>query len=103
MSISAIIKKVINLNIIFLDFDGVLDTYQNVSYKDIDKKIKILSKITNLYKCKVVIEASSKSSIDEDTKEISSDFVKHILDKFKEYNIEYIGKTPSIRVYYNNY
>lgn len=91
------------MNIIFLDFDGVLDTYQNTLDEDIDKKIKILAKITNLYNCKIVIESSHKSAIDEDTKEISSDFVKYILDRFKIYNIEFIGKTPDIRVYYNNY
>ena len=84
------------MNVIFLDFDGVLDTIHYSSKEDIEKRIKILSDICKEYDCKVVIEASIKNTIDEITMETSSNWVKYIFDCFKKYNIECIGRTPNV-------
>ncbi len=85
------------MNVIFLDFDGVLNTIHHSSHEDIEKKIKILSNICKEYNCKVVIEASLKEAIEEETMEIYSDRVKYIFDLFKRYDIECIGRTPTIK------
>ena len=61
------------MNVIFLDFDGVLDTNYYKSEKDIEEKIAILANICHEYDCKVVIEASAKDMIDEETLEINPD------------------------------
>ena len=92
------------MNIIFLDFDGVLDTIHYNSLDDIENRIKILSDICHEYNCKIVIEASAKDAIDEETLEISPDakFVKEIFNLFDKYNIECIGRTPKVNKYINN-
>ena len=76
------------MNVIFLDFDGVLNTYHYVSYEDIERRIIILSEICKEYDCKVVISASAKDAIDEDTMEIYNDRVRFIFDCFKKYEID---------------
>ena len=91
------------MNVIFLDFDGVLDTLHKSSNEDIEKRIIILADICKEYNCKVVIEASSKSAIDEDTLETDSKWIKFIFNCFKKYGIECIGRTPSIEKKINNY
>lgn len=91
------------MNVIFLDFDGVLDTLHKSSNEDIEKRIIILADICKEYNCKVVIEASSKSAIDEDTLETDSKWIKFIFNCFKKYGIECIGRTPSIAKKINNY
>lgn len=90
------------MNVIFLDFDGVLNTWhdyystkQEVNEK-YDKRIKILSDICKKYDCKVVIEASVKSFIDEETLETDVDWVNKIFKIFKKYDIECIGRTPDV-------
>ena len=84
------------MNVIFLDFDGVLDTIHYNSTKDMEKRIKILSDICKEYNCKVVIEASAKDAIDEETMQINSDWVKSIFELFQKYGIECIGRTPNV-------
>ena len=97
------------MNVIFLDFDGVINTHHDKNIKDkdyvqiIEDRIKILSKICNKYNCKVVIEASSKDNINEETLETDVDWIKDIFKLFKKYNIECIGRTPSITKALNNY
>ena len=91
------------MNVIFLDFDGVLDTLHKSSNEDIEKRIIILADICKEYNCKVVIEASSKSAIDEDTLETDSEWIKFIFNCFKKYGIECIGRTPIIEKKINNY
>ena len=83
------------MNIIFLDFDGVINTYHNNSKDDIEKRIKTLSDICKKYNCKVVISSSIKEEIDED---MSTElvWVKGILELFKKYDVDCIGKTESI-------
>ena len=92
------------MNVIFLDFDGVIDTNYYKSDEQIEEKIKILSTICKLYDCKVVIEASAKDAIDEETLEIDSEaiWVLKIFSLFKKYNIECIGRTPNVCKKNNN-
>ena len=92
------------MNVIFLDFDGVLDTYHFNSLEDIEKRIKILSDICMEYDCKIVIEASSKDAIDEETLEIAEgSWVNDIFKLFKKYNIDCIGRTPNIIIENNDH
>ena len=58
------------MNVIFLDFDGVLETIHYDSLDDVEKRIKILAEICKEYDCKIVIEASTKEAIDEETLEV---------------------------------
>ena len=85
------------MNVIFLDFDGVLNTIHYSSDSDIEKRIVILSEICKEYDCKIVIEASLKNTIDEKTMETSNEYVNLIFNLFEKYGIECIGRTPSIR------
>ena len=88
---------VIIMNVIFLDFEGVLDTYHYNSIEDIERRIKILADICHEYNCKVVIESSSKDAIDEETLEVmDGSLVNYIFAMFKKYNIECIGRTPNV-------
>jgi hypothetical protein len=84
------------MNVIFLDFDGVLDTRHYYSPSDIEKRIKILSDICKEFDCKVAITASAKDAIDEETMEIDSEWVRNIFDCFNKYDIECIGRTPNV-------
>ena len=85
------------MNVIFLDFDGVLDTYHYNSLEDIERKIKLLADICSENNCKVVIEAASKNVIDEETLEVmDGSWIKEIFVMFKKYNIECIGRTPNV-------
>ncbi|MBR3117456.1 MAG: hypothetical protein IKF36_06280 [Bacilli bacterium] len=92
------------MNVIFLDFDGVIDTVHYITLADMEEKIKILSKICHEYDCKVVIEASIKWLINEETLEIEEEveWVKHIFNCFKKYDIECIGRTPCVSKYFGN-
>ena len=91
------------MNVIFLDFDGVIDTNYYQSNEQMEKKIKILSDICHTYNCKVVIEAAAKLVIDEETMEIDpeSEWVNFLFDCFKKYDIEVIGRTPDVKKYPN--
>ena len=85
------------MNVIFLDFDGVLDTYHYNSLEDIERRIKVLANICSENNCKVVIEAASKDAIDEETLEVmDGSWINKIFEMFKKYNIECIGRTPNI-------
>ena len=84
------------MNVIFLDFDGVIDTFHYSSHEDVEKKIKILGEICRELDCKVVIEAAAKDAIDEKTNEIHGKRVKFIFDLFNKYGIDCIGRTPNV-------
>jgi len=85
------------MNVIFLDFDGVLNTIHKNTNEDIEERIKILGDICKEYDSKVVIEASAKNFINYETMEATSDWLKFILKCFEKYNIDCIGKTPNIQ------
>ena len=96
------------MNVIFLDFEGVLDTYgdtvlelyygvpKEVIRKKVERRIAILGDICKEYDCKVVIEAAAKCNIDDETLEIiePSERLEFYFAMFKKYGIEVIGKTP---------
>ena len=84
------------MNVIFLDFDGVLNTIHYSSDKDVERRIAILADICKEYNCKIVIEASAKDAINEETMEVEGEWVSFILDLFKKYGIECIGRTPNV-------
>ena len=84
------------MNVIFLDFDGVLDTIHYKTGADIERRIKILSEICKECDCKVVIEASAKNAINEETLEVEEGWVKDIFELFKKYDIDCIGRTPNV-------
>ena len=84
------------MNVIFLDFDGVLATIHYYSNEDVERRIKILSDICREYQCKVVIEAAAKDCIDEDTLEVQGEWVGFIFQLFDKYGIECIGRTPNV-------
>ena len=93
------------MNIIFVDFDGVLDTHYYKTYEQMEEKIKILADICHTYNAKVVIEASAKSAIDEETMEIDEDatWVRFMIETMKKYGIEVYGRTPNVRKYDEHY
>lgn len=94
------------MNVIFLDFDGVLDTIHYMEKEDVERRVKILADICHEYNCKVVIEAACKIAIDEETLEINdSEWVNFVFSLFKKYNIECIGRTPDVKrkVWNNSY
>ena len=84
------------MNVIFLDFDGVIFTYHDTSKEGLEKRIKILGDMCTKYNCKVVIEAAAKVNIDEETLQTNVDWIKNIFDLFKKYDIECIGRTPEV-------
>lgn len=89
------------MNVIFLDFDGVLNTYNDIippiSTPILKKyRFKILGDICKLYDCKVVIISAHKDCIDEVTLETDIDWIQEFFDMFKKYGIEVIGRTPSL-------
>lgn len=85
------------MNVIFLDFDGVLETSHYSSLNDIEKRIMILADICKEYNCKVVIEAAAKNVINEETMEIEEgSWVNNIFELFKKYGIDCIGRTPNV-------
>ena len=90
------------MNVIFLDFDGVIDTIHHNSNIDVEKRIAILADICKEYNCKVVIEAAAKNAIDENTMEIEGEWVNFIFNLFKKYGIECIGRTPNVKKKYNS-
>ena len=91
------------MNVIFLDFDGVLDTNYYKSKEQVEEKVKILADICHTYDAKVVISASAKVAIDEDTLEIDdAEWVNYLFFLFKKYNIEVIGRTPDVKKYTSN-
>ena len=92
------------MNIIFIDFDGVLCTYHYKSDEDIENKIKILSNICQKLNCKVVIESAHKDDIDEKTLEVDTtygSYAKYVLDLLRKHGIEVIGRTPVLTSKYS--
>ena len=84
------------MNVIFLDFDGTLNTCHDKEEKFLEKRIKILADICKEYNCKIVIESTHKNLIDEETLEVDKDalWIQKYFDLFKKYDIEVIGRTP---------
>ena len=90
------------MNVIFLDFDGVINTL-NKNLKPLEdenameRRIKILGDICKKYDCKVVIESSHKEWIDEITLKTDVEWIKNMFDLFEKYGIECVGRVPNIQ------
>lgn len=90
------------MNVIFLDFDGVINTLNSYLHplekeNAKEERIKILAEICHRYDCKVVIISSHKDQIDEETLETDIDWINDYFRLFKKYNIEVIGRTPLVK------
>lgn len=106
------------MNVIFLDVDGVLNTYhsslENLRLLDegIDfpniliEKVKILSEIAKEFDCKIVLSSSWKLNYEYyDFNENKIKFnvsVKYLLKLFEENDIDFIGVTPNVKKIINN-
>ena len=90
------------MNVIFLDFDGVLNSsYQFLRPFEVDEnytenRIKLVGDMCKKYDCKVVIISSHNDKIDEETLETNINWIKEYFRLFKKYGIEVIGRTPVI-------
>jgi len=94
-------------NVIFLDFDGVINTMHDLAYNGgekvinnkLEKRIAILADICKEYNCKIVIEASAKTAIDEVSGLVDEDalWIIEIFNLFKKYGIDCIGRTSNVR------
>ena len=85
------------MNVIFLDFDGVLTTIHRKSNEDAERRIKILADICKELDCKIVIEASCKDSFNFEIGEINGEWPNFVYSCFEKYGIECIGRTPNVR------
>lgn len=79
------------MNIIFLDFNGVLDTYDNMDIINKDN-LNRLKRITEVTSSKVVISSSLKNSYFY-TGHFSKN-LKNIIEEIRSVGIEVIGITP---------
>ena len=81
------------MRVIFLDFNGVLDTYED--FDVIDKSnLYILVDAINLTDSKVVITSSNKKYFYRTGKH--NLIMKNLIDVLHEYNIEVLGYTKSL-------
>ena len=85
------------MNVIFLDFDGVLNTAHYESDSNLEARIAVLADICHEYDCKIVIDALAKVAIDPDSLETDEEWINNIFLLFKKYNIECIGRTPCVQ------
>ena len=86
------------MNVIFVDFDGVISTFHHSEPHDWERRIILLAEICKKYDCKVVIESTHKDGINEETLEVEPNYtyVKAVLELMKKHGIEVIGRTPEL-------
>ena len=88
------------VKVIFIDFAGTLCTNYYQSDSQIEEKVKILADICHTYDAKIVISSGSKQVINEETLEIDHEAsVLYLFYLFAKYEIEVIGRTPSVKKY----
>lgn len=81
------------MNVIFLDFNGVLDTYEEMDIINKDNLLR-LKKIVDETDSKIVISSSLKNnSYNEGV--YTNNLVKYLINPLKEVGIEVIGITPN--------
>ena len=90
------------MNVIFLDFDGVITTLNgNLRPREKEnakeERIKIVARICDLYDCKIVVESAHKDMIVRKTLTSKIKWIQEILDLLKEYGAEVIDRTPCIK------
>ena len=87
------------MNVIFLDFDGVLNPIREESLEQLEKRVEILSRICKETDSKVVISSGNKNRISSKTnrpKQNANKWTKYLFLLFDKYEIECIGKTPNV-------
>lgn len=81
------------MKVIFLDFNGVLDTYDN--FDVIDKSnLYVLVDAINLTDSKVVITSSNKDYFYRNGKH--NEIMKNLINILHEYNVEVLGYTKKL-------
>ena len=86
------------MNVIFLDFDGVLFCLRDED-NELERRIALLSKLCKETDSKVVISAAGKKFISEKTGRPyshSGKWLKDIYLLFDKYDVECIGRTPNV-------
>lgn len=87
------------MNIIFLDIDGVLNSYAyyKETENDLDlKAIDILSQIYHKFNCKIVL-SSTWRELKDISDESAQKMWKHLVDTLSKYNMEIYDITPTIK------
>ena len=91
------------MNVIFLDFDGVIDTIHLKSNEEVEKKIALLAEICHEFDCKVVISASAKAGFDFEKGTQENEWCTFIYNTFIKYGIDCIGKTPNVDKWFSRF
>lgn len=87
------------MNIIFLDIDGVLNSYAyyKETENDLDlKAIDILSQIYHKFNCKIVL-SSTWRELKDISDESAQKMWKHLIDTLEKYGMEIYDITPTIK------
>ena len=103
------------MKVIFIDFDGVINTVQDkydlaingiseeTAKKRITKRLEILADACKENDAKVVIESAYKEKIDPETLESNVEWIQEYLNVLKENGIEVIGRTPCLEEFREDY
>lgn len=103
------------MKVIFIDFDGVINTVQDkydlaidgiseeTAKERITKRIKILADACKENDAKVVIESAYKEKIDPETLESNVEWIQDYLNILKENGVEVIGRTPCLEEFREDY
>lgn len=81
------------MNVIFLDFNGVLDTYDNFDVVDISN-LHILIDAINLTNSKVVITSSNKDYFYRNGKH--NEVMVNLINILKSHNVDVLGYTKKL-------
>lgn len=87
------------MNIIFLDIDGVLNSYayHKETENDLDlKAVDILSQIYHKFNCKIVL-SSTWRELKDISDESAQKMWKHLVDTLEKYGMEIYDITPTIK------
>ena len=87
------------MNIIFLDIDGVLNSYAYYKETGNDlnlKSVDILSQIYHKFNCKIVLSSTWRELKDISEKSAQKMW-KHLVDTLSKYNMEIYDITPIIK------
>lgn len=87
------------MNIIFLDIDGVLNSYAYYKETGNDlnlKSVDILSQIYHKFNCKIVL-SSTWRELKDIYEESAQKMWKHLVDTLSKYNMEIYDITPTIK------
>lgn len=79
------------MKVIFLDFNGILDTYENMDVVDPDNMMR-LKKIVDATDAKIVLTTSNKNNYYRSGKIVG--ILKYIIDSLLEAGMDVIGMVP---------